>query len=263
MDDMNHDNGESLLRYKSLRLREVFDIGPSGEAVRGAFDRRPFAPDEFVDGRYMVALWDHKTGVSQSMRAQPDSFITPKRSNPSQTLGARLWGMAGRLMLPARLRFNTARALCVHLPYKTLGSAWNVVKPNVWVANDLGVTHEAMEKALCVYLNSSVGALRLYGVQTPLSPPYARFSIDALRQLKVPDFAAHGQYATLALAVAFDKLSDRELLPLPALRIDPVRSQIDEAVAEYLGASPDRIARIRANLAAEPFITGKRHEGWE
>ena len=87
--------------------------------------------------------------------------------------------------------------------------------------------------------------------------------IDAVRQLKVPDFAAHGADAVHGLADVFDALCDRELLPLPALRIDPVRSQIDEAVAEYLGASPDRIARIRANLAAEPFVTGKRHEGGE
>lgn len=118
-----------------------------------------------------------------------------------------------------------------------------------------------MEKALCVYFNSTIGALELYGNQSPIGSPHCRFGIASLRRLKVPDFAAHGWAAVLALAAAYERDCRKALLPLPAIRIDPVRSRLDEAVADALGARPERVARIRAGLAEEPFVTGKRYEG--
>ena len=120
---------------------------------------------------------------------------------------------------------------------------------------------EGSEKAICVYLNSSIGVLALLGNRTNKSPSRPEFSIDDLRKLIVPDFAAIGNDAAERLAAAYDALAERTLLPLPQMDADPVRRALDDAVCEALGLDEERVATIRRNLAAEPSVTGKRYAG--
>jgi hypothetical protein len=54
------------------------------------------------------------------------------------------------------------------------------------------------------------------------------------------------------MAQAFDALSGQPLLPLPQMAHDPVRAQVDAAVARALGL-PD-LTPLREQLAREPVI---------
>jgi hypothetical protein len=54
------------------------------------------------------------------------------------------------------------------------------------------------------------------------------------------------------MAQAFDALSGQPLLPLPQMAHDPVRAQVDAAVAHALGL-PD-LTPLREQLAREPVI---------
>ena len=92
-----------------------------------------------------------------------------------------------------------------------------------------------MEKAICVYLNSSVGVLALLGNRTNKSPSRPEFSVDDLRKLVTPNFAAIGESAVAKLAAAYDALAERTLLPLPQMDASPVRRALDEAVCDALG----------------------------
>ncbi|MXY46598.1 MAG: hypothetical protein F4Y44_06330 [Chloroflexi bacterium] len=85
--------------------------------------------------------------------------------------------------------------------------------------------------------------------------------MDDLRKLVVPDFAAIGESAVQRLALAYDALCERVLLPLPQMDADPVRRELDAAVCAALDIDPERVATIRRHLAAEPSITGKRYNG--
>ena len=123
------------------------------------------------------------------------------------------------------------------------------------------MSNQELEKSVCVYLNSSIGVLALLGNRSNTEISYPRFSIDDLRKLTVPDFAAIGESAVAKLAAAFDALAERTLLPLPQMDADPVRRALDDAVCDALGLDGERVATIRRNLAAEPSVTGKRYAG--
>ena len=106
-----------------------------------------------------------------------------------------------------------------------------------------------------------MGLLSILGDRTNRKPTYPQFSLDDLRKLIVPDFAAIGESAVAKLAAAYDALAEQTLLPLPQMDADPVRRALDDTVCDTLGLDGERVATIRRSLAAEPSVTGKRYVG--
>ena len=201
-----------------------------------------------------VALWLHDTDVIQSLAAAPDVQIHEK--DKKEHLAERYWQQRSRLLLPMRLFYQTTRAISVRLNTPALGSAWAPCRPSI-----PGIETETLEKSLCVYLNSSVGILAISGDRTNKKPTYPRFSLDDLRKLPVPNFAALGNGAAERLAAAYDALAAQALLPLPQMDACPVRRALDDAVCNTLELDAERVATIRRNLAAEPSVTGQRYAG--
>lgn len=227
----------------------ISEIGPAGQGVRGAFDR-----SAMPTSNGMIALWFHKTNVTQSMLANPDTHIIAKPGK--QKIADHLWNKRGTLLVPTRVRLNTVRALSVRLNTKVLGSAWVPCRPNIEHH-----PQEALEKCICAYLNSSMGVLALLGDRSNKIPSYPQLSIDDLKKLFVPDFAAMDEGAVRRLASAYDALCEHVLLPLPQMDADPVRRKLDDAVCAALGVDVERVAVIRRHIAAEPSVTGKRYAG--
>ena len=235
--------------FDYLRLGEIADIGPAGRRTMDAF-RKSDMPS--VNGE--IALWHHKTSVTQSMLANADTQLTvvPKKEN----LAASYWEQRGTFLLPQRMRLNTVRTLGVKLAAPVLGGAWTPCKLKL-----SGEYKDMAEKSLCVYINSSVGILAMLGNRSNKALSYPQFSLDDLRKLIVPNFAAIGNDAAERLAGAFDALADQALLPLPRMDGCAVRRGLDAAVGEALGLDGERVDTIRRNLAAEPSVTGKRYAG--
>ena len=233
--------------FPQVRLETIAEIGPAGRRIRDAFTRSDL-PD--VEGR--VALWHHDTEVTQSLAARPDVHLIAKPSKAH--LAERYWQQRSTLLLPNRMRLNTARVLTVKLDLPALGSAWSPCNLRVG-----GVDRENLEKAICVYLNSTIGILVLLGDRTNRVPSYPSFSIDDLRNLSVPDFAAIGADAAAQLAAAYDAHANAILQPLPQMDADPVRLDLDAAVVSALGLDGELVSTIRRQLAAEPSVTGRRY----
>jgi hypothetical protein len=227
-----------------IPLGKVADIGPDGRYVRGTFHR-----SSMPGAGGMSALWDHKTDVTQTMSASCDAHIIPKPGK-GQT-AQRLWRQRGTLLLPTRVRLNTVRTLSVRLETPVVGSAWVPCKPG----------SESSEKAICVYLNSSVGILAMLGNRSNRTPAYPQFSMDDMNKLVVPDFDVIGAAAMAELSAAYDAHAADILLPLPQMEADPVRRALDDAVCASPGLDVERVAAIRRSLAAEPSVTGKRYAG--
>ncbi len=202
----------------------------------------------------MSALWDHKTDILQSMAAQPDTNIVAKKGKEKQAQN--LWAKRGRLLLPTRVRLNTVRTLSVRLPIPVIGSAWVPCKCGI-----PNMDADTFEKAVCVYLNSTIGILALLGDRSNKVLSYPQFSLDDMKNLPVPNFAAIGNGAAERLAAAYDELAERALLPLPQMDGCPARRALDTAVCDALGLDGERVATIRRNLAAEPSVTGQRYAG--
>ena len=231
--------------FETVALNTIAVIGPDGVGTRSMFNRSSLPR---VGG--MTALWDHKTDVTQSMAAETDTHITPRPGKEKQAMNR--WKRRGRLLLPMRARLNTVRALGVLLEEPALGSAWTPCKPRV-----RGIGTETLEKALCVYLNSSVGVLGLLGDRSNKAPSYPRFSMDDLKKMPVPDFAAIGRPAAAQLAEAYDALAGDALLPLPSMAECKTRRSLDRAVAEALGLEVGAVSIIRRSLVEEPSLTGR------
>ena len=235
--------------FPSSQLGKIAEIGPDGRGIRGACNRSSMpSPDG------MVALWYHKTDVTQSMSARIDTQLTAK---PGKKRDARrLWKRRARLMLPYRMRLNTVRALSVRLNTPALGSLWTPCKPDIpkYKKSDL-------EKALCAYFNSSIGVLAILGDRTNKIPSYPELSMDDLSKLIVPDFTVVGRSSIRRMVAAYDSTRSRTLLPLSYMDTDPVRRALDDAVSVALDIDDDEVATIRRHLAAEPSVTGERYRG--
>jgi len=133
--------------FQSTMLDNIADIGPAGQRIRDAYTRSAM-PD--AHGR--VALWQHDTEVTRSMSARLDSHIVAKPTKAH--LAESYWKQRTTLMLPQRARLNTVRTLCVRLNAPGLGSLWAPCR-----FTSTKFPSEISEKAVCVYLNSSVGIL--------------------------------------------------------------------------------------------------------
>ena len=223
-------------------LSKIANIGPDGRGIRGAFDR-----SALPGAGGMSALWDHKTDITQSMAASTDTHIVAKAGKSMEAQS--LWNRRGRMLLPTRLFLPTTRVISVRLDTPGLGSAWVPCKPN-------DQSHD-WEKAMCVYLNSSVGILCVLGDRSNRKPTYPNISIDDMRKLVVPDFATIGEDTAAHLARAYDTFANRVLLPLPNLDACSVRRSLDAVVVNALNLNGETVDTIRRHLSMEPSITGK------
>ena len=233
--------------FPSIRLEAVAEIGPEGRRTRDAFTRSNM-PD--AEGR--VALWQHETDIIQTMAARPDTHLIAKPSKAH--LADRYWQQRSRMLLPIRLFLPSTRLSSVLVDTPCLGSAWVPCRVKRTTSQP-----EQLEMALCAYLNSSVGILAALGERSNRKPTYPRFSLDDLRNLPVPDFAAIGANAAAQLAAAYDAHASDILLPLPQMDADPTRRALDAAVTAALGLDGEETATIRRHLAAEPSVTGRRY----
>ena len=235
--------------FPAVSLSDQADIGPHGVGTRMNFSR-----SSLPDRNARVALWDHRADAIQSMAARADSYIIAKASK--EHLADRLWNQRSRLMLPERVRFNTDRLVCVRVNERMLGSAWMPGKPAV-----PGIAPESLEKAICVYLNSSLGILTLLGIRSSRTLSYSYFSLGDTRRLPIPDFAALGSEVVAQLAAAYDEYATAVMLPLPQMNDCPARIGLDAAVVADLGLDRETVATIRRELAIEPSVTGQRYAG--
>ena len=225
-------------------LGEIAKVGPEGRRIRDTYTHSDMPS---VSGRR--ALWHHKTDVTQSMRASTDVYIEPK---PTQRhLADNYWEQRSRLLLPQRLRLNTARVAAVVVDEPAVGSRWEPCRPHDQDASTI--------ESLGIYLNSSIGMLALFGGRDNRIPSYPSFSIDSLRKVPVPDFATVGRDARDSLSTGFKRFRDDALLSFPQMNDDPVRKQIDDAVTHALDLDPEWVARIRRSLSEEPSVTNQRY----
>ncbi len=223
-------------------LSDLADIGPAGQRIRDAYTHSDMPTQS---GRR--ALWYHKTDVTRSMRAETDVYIEPRVSK--RHLADSYWEQRSQMLLPHRLRLNVARVAGVMLQEQAVGSIWTPCRPH-----DLDIA-----KAMCLYLNSTPGLLSLLGARDNRVPSYPSFSLDTLRSLPVPNFAALGAAERDLLSSWFDWLQNETLQPFPRMHEDPVRWQIDDVVVKALGLDPEWVATMRRELAREPSVTDRGH----
>ena len=230
--------------FSTTRLGKIASIGPSGRVIR-----KVFSPRATYDSESVGSLWRHSHDTPLSILATPDRQIVPKEGMEE---GARkYWNRRTNLLFSVNLHLTQNRIVAVWLEEPTVGSRWINCR-----VRETSFGESDYDRALCLFLNSSIGILTVLGTCTGserLDRP--NVTLTNLSRLPVPDVT---QTDIKALVDGFDRLCRRELMPLAIMDHCPTRMALDEAVTSALGISPEIVARVRQLLVEEPSVTGVR-----
>ena len=238
-DKLESSTGQAIREL--VRLGNVADVGPGGQRIRDAFDRH--AND---DPSAKPILWMHETGVRTTIAAEPDTIASPKHKKRDYALDI-LWPKAGRLLIACKINTNAIRTTSVLLDEPALGSAFVPVRPKT---KDETTVH-TLEKALCVWFNSTPFVICLLGARSK-KLTYPHYSLDSLRSLPVPN-----SDDMLQLAEIYDNNKYKIIKPWPEMTSCEVRKVIDDAVAPFIGVSTATISKWREWVAEEPTVSNK------
>ena len=112
------------------------------------------------------------------------------------------------------------------------------------------------EKALAMWLNSSLGLLTLLAQRTSTRGGWIAMKKGDLRELPVLDTRCLSDSQMQNLSKLFDELSEDEFERLPGMEYCPARKRLDDGISEVLGL-PD-LGTLRRLLASEPVVSNER-----
>jgi hypothetical protein len=195
------------------------------------------------------ALWGHSTQLA-TLAGQPNQYLDP-RSEAMEGRNLRdtelLWPRAGRVLITMRSWLKTKTLVAVRLNEKVLSDVW---WPFAFKKPGLG---EQAEKALVLWLNSTLGVILLLAHREETRGAWVQFKKPVLGSMPVIDLGGLSSKRLKKLASAYEELKDSPLQPLPNMGTDSMRARIDSSVCEALNLPP--IDAIRRLLGQEPLIT--------
>jgi hypothetical protein len=199
------------------------------------------------------AFWSHDAQTTKIMQQEPNAFLMPlSEAKATRTLrkAEDLWPLAGRIMVAERIRMNSQRLTCLRVSQLSLSNSW-------WpVSLKEPFRSEEIEKALALWLNSTLGLLLVLANRQETEGAWMKFKKPVLVALPVLDLGGLSAGQLGQLAAAYDEVCREELRPFPEMAADPVRSRIDAAIAQALNL-PD-FSILRRLLAQEPVVCLRR-----
>ncbi len=223
------------------RLDQLGQIGPDRRRLVDGFDRTTsITAYPLVEG--------HDTEQRTSMTCLPDSYLAPlpkPRGGQRPGYGEHLWQQASRLLIAERLRLTTARIVAMRSDANVLSNVWWPVR----------VADETTEKALTVWLNSSLGLLTIIAQRTSTEGGWVALKKADLQKLPVLNVSSLSTNQRLDLSNVFDQMSDAEFQRLPAMHHCPARRHLDESLARILNLP--NLTTLRHLLATEPTISNQ------
>lgn len=183
-------------------LAKLGEIGPDCRRLVDGFERTA------VQTAYpMVA--GHDTEQRKSLVCVPDAYLSPlvtPKGGQRPDYGEHFWLQAGRLLIAERLWLETNRVIAMRTDVRVLSNVWWPVK----------IDEIAHEKALAVWLNSTLGVLALLAQSTSTRGGWVGMKKADLEQLPMLNVRALTPQQLQALSQLFDDgLS--EILGLPDL----------------------------------------------
>lgn len=213
-------------------------------------------------------LWSHDADLESSLIVQPCSSAEIRKG--MDTRAKRLWGgylnnnnerIAGatRLHINNNFRVNSQPLGACMTPGLALGGrAWPSFATDPEIADD----PEEWDKALCVWLNSTLGLVGRWWVSSRQQKGRANLSVTAIGGIPALDLRTLTPARTAAAAEVFDEFSTLELRPANEAFDDPARHVLDDALASRVLHLPvgalAGIARLRDLWCREPSVHGNK-----
>ncbi len=224
------------------RLGEFSEIGPDRRDILDGFERT-----DTVTAYPMVE--GHDTEQRTRLATNPDKYLAPlvqARRGRRLKRVEQLWPKASRLLIAERLWLGTTRVVAMWSETKVLSNVW-------W---EVQVEHVLFEKALAVWLNSSLGLLTILAQRTSTRGGWVAMKKADLEELPVLDPRRLSSSQLQRLSDLCDALSEEEFERLPGMAHCPTRKRLDDGVSEILGL-PD-LSTLRDLLASEPVVSNTR-----
>ena len=229
-------------RIPLCRLDELGEVGPDRRRLVDGFDRTTTVTAyPMVEG--------HDTEQRKSLTCSPDAYLSPltkPRGGQRPGYGDHLWRQSSRLLVSERLWLETTRVVAMRSEARVLSNVW-------WPVNLEGRT---AEKALAVWLNSSLGLLTLFAQRTSTRGGWVAMKKVDLKALHVLDTRAISSSQLTRLAKLFDKVAHEEFERLPRMAHCSARRSLDDGIARILDL-PD-LGKLREMLASEPVVSNRR-----
>ena len=243
-------------------IGEIAELGPIARDIAES-NRGPFAKNAGCKStdEYPI-LWNHapvgknrKDHLQNAMLTAPDSHGVPKPNKLQDAV--ELWDAnATHLHLNAILHFNANPTAAAFTEKKSLGGrAWPTLK----------LASVDLEKALCVWLNSTLGIIGYWLESNRNQPGRAATSTTACVDMPALDVVNLAPARLSAAVKIFDDLKNKVMLPPNEAWCDPVRQELDARLfTEVLGldeADVERFETFRNQWCAEPSVTGTKGTG--
>ena len=224
------------------RLGDLGSVGPDRRDVWDGFERT-----DAVTAYPMVE--NHDTEYRRRLLTEPDKYLAPLPGpRPGRKLKpvAQLWPKAGRLLVAERLWLETNRVVAMWSDTKVLSNVWWPIR-----LEDISI-----EKALAVWLNSSLGLLTILAQRTSTRGGWVATKKADLEDLPVLDFRQLSIPQLRRLSDLFDKMAEAEFERLPGMAHCPTRQSLDDGVSEILELP--NLGTLRDLLASEPVVSNRR-----
>ena len=237
---------DKLHHLPLTELANLGQLGPDRRDIHDGFELSE-APTPFP------TFWGHDAKSVLTLEQQPNNYLSPlpkpKTGRPLRKVSD-LWPLAGTILLAERMWLKSQRLVAIHLNELALSNVWwsFALKPEV-NRTDAG-------KALVLWLNSTLALLVLFATRDETRGAWVDFKKPSLAAMPVLDVRTLSSMQGERLADAYDRLSQSALRPLPEMAADPVRAELDSAIAQALDL-PD-FSALRTMLAREPVVCMKR-----
>ena len=196
-----------------VSLGDRYPLGPPGQIMYSAFEK-----SNTDNGEYRV-FWSRANKLRETMEAFPEQTVIETKKGSI----AQYQRQAGHLLLAAKFDTTSGKLLAIFSEQPALGATWVPVQAKYMSVDEA--------KALCVWFNSTAGALQFFfSRSTKLTNP--SFKQVMLRKLRVPDFRVCD---VRVLVKAYDRTKLTSVTPWKNAASDEMRDILDQAVAQTTG----------------------------
>ena len=238
------------LAVRMAPMREVFRIGPTHHIIGHRPGKLPLGAFEIVDGRGPnMFMWTAASKQQTSLIMKPTHTArTRKGPNADQK---RMRRQSSTLFYTHRIGWGSQRLLAATTARPCMGG-------NAWTA----LMHDDARvlRAAALWFNSTLGMLVHWTRGQRTQGGRSNTEMRALKEIPCPRFCELDGHALDAASDAFAALSERTLLPAGRSYKDPVRREIDVAVAEMMRLPDGAVAEMgimRDIFCREPTVGGQ------
>ena len=244
-----------IIKIPITTAESVAQVGPVHRDITGRSNSPFHKRNGYSSTHEYPMLWnnDHKQQIS--MLTQPDSHGELRETRDDEA--ELMWNdHATHLHIGVDFRFNANATVAAFTELPSLGgTAWPTLR----------LASPQYEKAMCVWLNSTLGLISYWMESNRTQNGRGRTTVTAIPDIPVLDVTKISSTQLNAAVKIFSDLQKQPLLPTNEAWRDPVRHKLDQRLLnEVLGLDDKAIEQLgilRRQWCSEPTVTSTKKTG--